>query len=391
MEVVFLDAITDSQKPGASGLSDVIWRLAYELTKLGVEASVVGFYLQDAPPPHPNINFIRINPPDFRSQNIFTNLYQRAFLVKNAKQYLRADTVIHVSDILSAGFVSLMGSGHKSVWQGHSNVLHNSRLGNPWDSSTYLALRLFSSLAARSIRYVIALGPSLVYWWKLSGFRSNSIRIIPNAIDLNENFETTKSIELPQGWTAKPHKILYVGRLARDKGGYFELLNCLQDLNRNQTSATLLFVGDGPMRSEVEYYSQRFNHPNTVFFLGNQPPKIVRAVYPKSDLLILPSKNEMMPRVMLEAWVYGTAFMGTDVGAVGDYLVDGQNGYLLRGLEHDYFVKRVQDALEDDQQRERIIKNGRKIVMKYSWPIVARKYAQLYQAVLESDNGDYAE
>jgi glycosyltransferase involved in cell wall biosynthesis len=230
-----------------------------------------------------------------------------------------------------------------------------------------------------------------VDWWKRSGFRSDSIRIIPNAIDVHENFENPMSIELPEGWTTKPHKILYVGRLARDKGGYFELLSCLQHLNRNQTTAALLFVGDGPMRSEVEFFSRHRNQPNTVFFLGNQPKNYVRAVYPKSDLLILPSTNEMMPRVMLEAWVHGTAFMGTDVGAVGDYLVDGQNGYLLSRLEHDYFVRRVQAALENDQQREQVIKNGRKIVMEFSWPIVARKYAQLYQAVLKSNNGDYAE
>ena len=132
---------------------------------------------------------------------------------------------------------------------------------------------------------------------------------------------------------------------------------------------------------ELESFTRGRNSNPTFFFLGNQPQKAVYSIYPKADLVILPSKNEMMPRVMLEAWAHGAAFMGTDVGAVGDYLIDEYNGYLLSNRDPKYLAQRVTLALEDQDKRKRIVENGRREVEKFSWPIIAKKYHRLYNDV----------
>jgi len=381
MKVVFLDAVTNPKKPGVAGLSDITWRLAYELTNLGIEVSVIGLYQKDAAPPFPNINFIRISPPRKDRQNILTVLRERATLVMHAKQVHDERAVFHVSDTLSAGYLSLMGLGRRTIWQGHSNLLHNSRHGNPWDRSTYLSLRLFTKFAARSIRYVIAFGPSLVYWWEKSGFKTDSIIVIPNGIDPDFNLFEIQETNLPRDWLTKENKILYVGRLAKDKGGHIELLNCLQSLNRHHANFALLIIGDGPLRGKLEAFTRAHNNTSTIFFLGRKPQSFVNFVYPLADLLVLPSKNEMMPRVMLEAWAHGVAFMGTDVGAVGDYLIDEYNGYLLSDWDPKNLAQRVTLALEDQDKRKRIIENGRSEVEKFSWSIIAKKYQRLYNVV----------
>jgi len=84
---------------------------------------------------------------------------------------------------------------------------------------------------------------------------------------------------------------------------------------------------------------------------------------------------------MLEAWACGTAFMGTNVGAVGDYLIDGHNGYLLSNLGQKYLEQRVKDALKDHQMRKRVIENGRKDVRNFCWSIIAKEYQQLYSSI----------
>ncbi len=378
MEVVFIDALTDPKHPGMAGLSDITWRLASEVNRLGVDVSITGFYEKNVAQPYPKINFKRITPSRIRLNNIFTILIERAMLVIQASQNQDANSVFHVSDVITAGFLSLLGLGHRTVWQGNLNVLHHSRFGNPWDRSTYLSLRFFTRLAARSIQYVIALGPSLVRWWKFSGFNSDAIIVIPNGIDPLTKLTEIDEIKVPGGWLSKENKILYVGRLAKDKGGYLEMLDCLHNLNRLEDSFGLLIIGDGPLKYELETYSRNHNNTETVFFHGSQPHRVVCRIYPRSDLVILPSKNEMMPRVMLEAWAYGTAFMGTDVGAVGDYLIDKYNGYLLNDLEPEYFFQRVKHALEDQRIRKRIVENGRQEVKKYTWSLIAKKYEDLY-------------
>jgi len=380
-KVIFLDAVANSRKPGESGLSDLTWRLAFELTRLGSEVSVLGLYEEGTTPPYPNVDFMKIKPPRILRQNILTILCERAILAWEAKQCQNENTVFHVSDTLSAGFLAILGLGHRTVWQGHTNVNHNSRLGNPWDRCTYLALLLFSKIAARSVRYVIAFGPSLVPWWKKTGFKPDSIKVIPNGIDPENNNSGIEKINLPSGWLDRENRILYVGRLAKDKGGYFELLTCLQNLNRLHTPSALLFVGDGPFKKKIELFAESMNNHNSVFFLGYQPKEVLHSLYPRADLMILPSLNEMLPRVMLEAWAFGVAFMATDVGAIGDYLIDQYNGYLLNNLDQGYFERRVGFALRDQQKRKSIVENGKREVNKFCWSTIAKKYQYLYNFI----------
>jgi glycosyltransferase involved in cell wall biosynthesis len=87
--------------------------------------------------------------------------------------------------------------------------------------------------------------------------------------------------------------------------------------------ATLRFVGDGPLRSELEARGV----PG-VEFVGAVPDVAPHLEWARA--LVLSSRTEGLPGVVLEALGSGLPVIATAVGGVGDVVIDGATGQLVR-------------------------------------------------------------
>jgi glycosyltransferase involved in cell wall biosynthesis len=74
----------------------------------------------------------------------------------------------------------------------------------------------------------------------------------------------------------------------------------------------------------------------------------VREFIAQSDVVVLPSYREGMPRVLLEALAMGKPIIGSDVPGCRDIVIDGVNGYFCK----------VKDALDLSKQMEKMIKHN---------------------------------
>ena len=380
MHIVFIDSICNPESPSIGGLSDINWRLARELTRLGEHVTVVGPYNQDATPPYFDITMIPVPESIVRNNNIARHLMSVYRLAKIAKQINNVD-IYHVPDSVTAAVLASLGLGAKILWHGHSNIDHHTQHGNPWDRSMYILMRLATLYATKSISRVVALGASLVPWWQKSGFSLDRISIIPNGADLSrDGFVTTSAELLPKFWRDSQYRLLYVGRLSAEKGGYLELIDAVSKIPITM-SVGLVLIGDGPQRADVENAVKQRGLNQAISCLGYQPPELVYQAYCNATLVILPSRGEMMPRVMLEAWAAGVPFMATAVGAIPDYLVDNENGFLLDSLDSDYFSVRLRRVLEDAELRRHVAVRGRATVQELSWPVVAAQYQEVYREI----------
>lgn len=152
--------------------------------------------------------------------------------------------------------------------------------------------------------------------------RDEQCVVIPNGIDLNV-VELSQGADLTLlGIPAGVRPITFVGRIDRQKGAdrLAELLPVVAALQTH-----LLIVGDGPLRTRLE---QRFRHlddAHRVHFAGWQAD--VPAILKESQLLVLPSRYEGMPNVVLEAMAAGLPVVVTPVEGVAELLgpeADGQ-------------------------------------------------------------------
>lgn len=143
-----------------------------------------------------------------------------------------------------------------------------------------------------------------------SGVRGRRAAIIPNGVDVTALLDGYDRSPRPPG----PPVLLFLGRLSAQKGldVLFEGLSACVDLDWH-----LCIAGDGPERESLQADVGRRPYADRVQWLGAVPT--VRALE-LADALVLPSRNEAHPLVLLEGAVVGLPVIATAVGAVPDIM-----------------------------------------------------------------------
>jgi glycosyltransferase involved in cell wall biosynthesis len=213
------------------------------------------------------------------------------------------------------------------------------------------------------------------------GIDRRSVTVIPNGINPDDFSETdVQGFRKKHGLADHPF-ILFLGRLNPIKGP--DLL--LDAFCRGQEAWPewhLVFAGpDGGLLDSLKKSSAVSAARNRVHFIGYVGGKEKSSAYHSAQLLVIPSRQEAMSIVVLEAGISGVPVLLTDqcgfdvVGKIGGGVVtpatvEGlQNG--LAGLLNG---KMNLDAMGGKLQNH--VKNN------YTWHVVIRKYLDLYVGLL---------
>jgi glycosyltransferase involved in cell wall biosynthesis len=109
--------------------------------------------------------------------------------------------------------------------------------------------------------------------------------------------------------------LLAVGRLVPSKG-YDILLTALATLLETVPTARLRIVGDGPERTGLLRRAEQLGVSDRVAFLGARTVDGVRAELAQADLFVISSRDEGLPRTLLEAAAAGVPVVATSVGGI---------------------------------------------------------------------------
>jgi len=114
---------------------------------------------------------------------------------------------------------------------------------------------------------------------------------------------------------------LFVGRLSEEKGLKTLLAAC-----KHTPRVSLVIVGDGPLRQELQACAQRLDLHNVVF-RGRLPRQDIEAVLKNARFLVQPSEcYENFPMTVVEAFACGIPVIGSRIGALKEIVTDGQTG-----------------------------------------------------------------
>ena len=181
------------------------------------------------------------------------------------------------------------------------------------------------------------------------------IDVVPNGID-REAFHPRDRSEARRalGLSHDLPVVLYVGHLSPEKGAH-DLLHAVHALGPS-SRATLVMVGDGAGASACRALAEKLGV--AARFVGAQPHEIIPIWLAACDVLALPSWNEGMPNVVLEALASGRPVVATKVGGIPD-VVKGASGVLVpprdvaalsdalaRTLSEDHDAQAISAALE---------------------------------------------
>lgn len=100
-----------------------------------------------------------------------------------------------------------------------------------------------------------------------------------------------------------------------------------------------------------------------------------------ADVLVCPSRDETMPIVVLEAMSLGKAIVCTDVGGVGEWIRDGEDGLLVPSEDAEALAKAIERLIRDDTFREKVSAGARKT---YERHFTIDNYAAQFESLIRA-------
>jgi glycosyltransferase involved in cell wall biosynthesis len=180
--------------------------------------------------------------------------------------------------------------------------------------------RIYNVLIGRSIvkdaAFRIAITKKEVSDYLGYGVNLSDIKVIPNGVVFDSCIDKAKSLSkaelLDRFYLSNTIKyILFMGRLNRIKGPDI-LLEAFAEISSELPNIHLIYCGpDGGMLNQLKKRSIELNIKNLVHYVGHVDGVIKALFYQYADLLVVPSRQEAMSIVALEAGIYKTPALVT--------------------------------------------------------------------------------
>jgi glycosyltransferase involved in cell wall biosynthesis len=216
----------------------------------------------------------------------------------------------------------------------------------------------------------------------LRSYRPNlKVEFVPNGVETPEKqIDVHQKIDLRERLGVKDTSPIIgaVGTMVSGKG-FFLLIKALKVLARRKVAFTLVFIGNGPMLSDLKRESSLSLPNDKVVFTGSLPN--ATAWYPAFDLLCMPSiHQEGMPNVIMEGSAAGLPVVASQVGAVPDLVEDGITGFLVPPNHVDSLADRLEKLLVDSELRQRMGQAGmEKMGREFNVEAMVTRMAKVYE------------
>ncbi len=184
--------------------------------------------------------------------------------------------------------------------------------------------------------------------------------------------------------------IVFIGKLFHQKGVDI-LLDAWERIERKHPGRIqLLILGDGPLRTELVRKARTagFLDSGSVIF-STRWIHSTDPFYEIADLLVLPSRSEGMPNVVLEAMSRGLPVVVTRIPGCMNLIVDGKTGVVVEPEHPDSLAEGLSKLISDENLRKTLGDNAQSTAReKYDIRKIASEYRKLYSALRNSDPGE---
>jgi glycosyltransferase involved in cell wall biosynthesis len=199
------------------------------------------------------------------------------------------------------------------------------------------------------------------------GVSHQDIAVIPSVgVDIKK-FQEVKPIEL----VAEGVKLLYVGGLVPVKG-LDVLIKACALLVEQGIKFHLFLVGKGSEKQKLSDLVISLKLQAFITFVGEIPHPQVPAYFKSVDVFVLPSRNEGLGIVLLEAMAAKTAIVASKVGGIPDLVTDGKNGLLVSPENPHALAMALTAVINDSELREGMAQRGLEVVKYYTYEKAAK-------------------
>lgn len=173
-----------------------------------------------------------------------------------------------------------------------------------------------------------------------------------------------------------PTQLIFVGNLHHGYKGVDILIEALARVNDVGLRATATIVGDGPLRTRLMNLAEELKVENALTFTGHVTN--VFDYLDGADLFILPSRQEGLPRAMIEAMARGLPSIGSKVGGIPE-LLDAADTFPADNAMA--LAEKIMEVIEDPSRMERMSRRNLARAANYTKRVLDQRRIRFYEYV----------
>lgn len=182
----------------------------------------------------------------------------------------------------------------------------------------------------------------------------------------------------PPPFDKRPFDLVVAGRHTEQKG-FDQLIDALPRLHREHPTLKTLIIGDGPLHGGMKEKLGAEGLGDRIVLAGWVAREELPRCLMNARMLLLPSRYEGLPNIILEAMASGTLVLATAVGGIPGIVSDGETGFLISACTSDAICECVQRALINPDIASIVDRARGEILENYSYDNVLRRYDTLLE------------
>jgi glycosyltransferase involved in cell wall biosynthesis len=229
---------------------------------------------------------------------------------------------------------------------GIHNIVSTKHGFNPWRRKRKYAL--FDRIAACFQHRIIIISKAVGQWLvQVERLPAEKMRVVHYAIDANHFRRSTGSSDETLANISKPI-VGTVTRLIHQKGVHI-LIQAFAACLERHPEASLVIVGDGPVRSDLEKQASALGIAERVHFLGYVGHPKLSSTIRAFDIFALPTFGEGFGLVLLEAMSWGKAIVASRVMSIPEIVVHGATGLLVSPGDPNALAQALLELMQDQR------------------------------------------
>ena len=289
--------------------------------------------------------------------------------------------LIQTHAVKSHFLVRLSGIPNSIPWI----AFHHGYTSTTWRTDLYNELDRWSLRAATQM---VTVSHASLGQLRTKGVPSERVKVIHNAVPTGYGIEMGDSSQIDAlrstlGIPVGQKVILSVGRLSKEKD-QVSLVEAISEL-RGSFSPYLVILGEGPEHKTILEKTRLLGLTDKVILTGQQDD--IGPFYSLADVVVISSRSEGSPNVLLEALAAGVPLVATSVGGIPEMVRDGEHALLVPHGDPKQMANSIARIFAETDVARSLVENGRKLVQtRFSPAERVRTLAEMYRHILQSRN-----
>lgn len=361
----------------SGGMERVLANKANYLTGHGYEVVIVTTDQRGLPPFFPlaeqircidlGINYEENNGKSFANKLLHYPLKQYRHQKRLAAILKREKPDITVSMFCNdAGFITRINDGSKKVLEIHFSKfkrLQYNRKGL-WRLADLWRSKQDEKTVRRFDKFVVLTEEDKGYWGNLP-----NITVIPNA----NTFATSQAAALEN------KKVIAIGRYTYQKG-FERLIEAWNILSPGFPGWKLDIIGNGEERDKLQDLIHAYHLDGQVTLVS--PTKSIDKVYLDASVLVMSSRYEGLPMVLLEAQAFGLPIVSFACKCgPKDIVANGETGFLVEENDIEGLARQLVKVMKDKNLRKQMGRKAKEASLRYAEDAVMAKWTALFDSL----------